>query len=121
MPTWPSLLPRPQIAGYELNPVDQTVRTDMEIGTARSRRRTVSRNDQIAVNWLFTDTQMAVFRAFFDGDAAGGSAWFSVDLAFGDSGLHNREARFVGPWQATPTGGLNWGVTAILETRGGEA
>lgn len=120
MPTWPSLLPRPQITGYGLNPADQTVRTDMEVGTARSRRRTASRNDQITVNWLFTDAQMAVFRAFFDGDADGGSAWFSVDLAFGDAGLRNREARFIGPWQATPTGGLNWDVTAKLETRGGE-
>lgn len=122
MSTWPSALPRPSIDGYQLAPVNQVVRTDMEVGAARTRRRTFARNDMISVVWLFTDAQMALFRAWFDdpNNAAGGNSWFTVDLAYGDRGLRSREARFNGEWTATPTGGLNWEVTAKLETRGGE-
>lgn len=122
MATWPTLLPRPQLSGYALNLADQTVRTDMEVGSERNRRRTHARNDQIEVQWLFTDREMTIFRAWFEGSeyANGGAAWFTVDLANGEAGVRPAEARFVGAPKAVPTGGLNWQVTATLKTRGGE-
>lgn len=66
MSSWPSILPRPLLGGYSLNPADQTLRTDMESGAARVRRRSRARLDLVDVAWKFTDAQMAVFREWFD-------------------------------------------------------
>ena len=59
MATWPTTLPRPLVAGYAIAPVDANVRTDMEAGTPRVRRRSAARNDQVSVTWRFSDVQMA--------------------------------------------------------------
>lgn len=124
MATWPSSLPAPMVSGYGLEPVDQTIRTDMEVGSARARRRTTSRLDMVNVSWVFTDAQMAVFRAWLDDDvvgAAGGSAWFTTSLATGDSGLVSRSARFNGaPKYSLLSTSRIWQVTAKLEVRGGD-
>ena len=114
---WPSTLPAPSIAGYALNPVDPVIRTEMEAGAPRARRRTTARNDRINVSWKFTDAEMATFRAWFDGEGAGGSAWFYLTLAIGDTGTESVETRFAGIWQAGLLPGMNWQVSATLEVR----
>lgn len=120
MATFPASLPRPLLEGYQLSPADPVVRSDMEVGAARQRRRTVARNDQVAVSWLFDGTQMAAFRVWFDdsSEAAGGAAWFNgISLALGTGGQVASEARFAGIWQATALGADRWKVTARLEVR----
>lgn len=118
MATWPAGLPSPRQLGG-IDPVDATVRTDMEVGAARSRRRTAARNDHARVFWVFDDADMATFRAWFDDadEAAGGAAWFNVDLAVGDGSESAVEARFIGPWKSDLVGPLTWQVTATLEIR----
>ena len=118
MATWPATLPTPLVDGYELSPSDQTIRTDMEIGSARQRRRTVARNDHVSVAWVFDETQMTSFRAWFDdavAGVAGGAAWFTTQLRIG-SGLESREARFIGPWSGQYDG-QHWRIAAKLEVR----
>ncbi len=119
MPAWPSTLPAPVYDGYELAPVDPSIRTDMEVGSSRTRRRTAARNDKISLMWKFTDAQMAIFRAWFDNpaEAAGGSAWFDMTIAVGTTGLDAKVCRFAGIWKAVPRPGLNWIVTAQVEVR----
>lgn len=119
MPTWPSTLPKPSFGGYALNPVEPALRTDMEMGAARSRTRTAARNDKVSVTWDFTDAQMAIFRAWFDNPAecAYGSAWFDISLAIGTAGLTSHTVRFAGIWKTTLLPGMNWSVTATLEVR----
>lgn len=119
MATWPATLPSPEKAGYQIAPASQVVRTEMETGAPRVRRRTAARNDVIAVRWKFTDAQLAAFRTWFDSstDAAGGAAWFTIDLAIGDTGIESHEARFSGDWTADLLPGLNWSVSAKLEIR----
>lgn len=119
MATWPSTLPRPLASGYTIKPVDATLRTDMDAGAARSRRRTNARNDKVSVGWGMTDAQLAIFRTWFDNaaEAAGGAAWFTTSLAIGTTGIVSVEARFVGPFQVAHLDGLNWSVTAELEVR----
>ena len=120
MASWPTTLPLPLAAGYQLNPGDQTIRTDMEVGSARVRRRSFARNDRVAVSWLMSETQLDTLRDWFD-DAttgvAGGSAWFTVALAVGTgSRTASVEARFVGPFTAAADQQY-WRVTATLEVR----
>lgn len=119
MATWPTSLPAPQSNGYSVAPADPSLRTDMEAGAARSRRRTYARDDRVSVGWLLTDAQMDTFRAWFDDDAeaAGGSAWFYISLPLGDGGLTLVEARFVGMYRHAIVGVMDWSVTAQLEVR----
>lgn len=112
--------PVPLVEGYQLNPVDPTIRTDMESGPPRARRTFYARNDKVNVSWLMSDSEMAAFRIWFDSDdgAAGGSRWFRTALTTGDGGVNqNAEARFASIWQAAPNGVLRWKVTATLEVR----
>lgn len=120
MATFPSGLPSPQANGYALNPIDQSIRTDMEVGMARSRRRTAVRQDKIPLSWLLTDAQMTTFRAWFDDAAqcAGGSAWFTITLPVGATGLTSKTARFVGAFKADYQDGFYWKVSATLEVQG---
>lgn len=119
MASWPTTLPSPLLSGYGISPSDQVIRTEMEGGETRSRRRSSARKDSFPVSWKFTDAQMAIFRAWFDSPsyADGGNAWFTVYLATGDTGIDSVTARFNGAWQASMESGLHWNVSATLEVR----
>ncbi|MEN6621305.1 MAG: hypothetical protein ABFD50_07140 [Smithella sp.] len=119
MATWPTNLPNPS-SNYSLDPVDQTIRTDMESGAARARRRTTARNDKVTVSWLFTDAQLDIFRTWFEDattGAAGGASWFTVNLLIGNTGFSTVEARFVGPFKCAYAPVMHWTVSAELEIR----
>lgn len=122
MATFPSALPAPQLTGYQANPQDQVVRTQMEVGTARMRLRSAAQIDKVSVQWLFTDAQMAAFRTWYyqassSGGGASGTSWFSIALALGQTGLTTVTARFFAPYQAEAGAGLLWHVKADLEVR----
>lgn len=120
MAAWPGTLPPPRVANYALTPLPETVRTDMEVGSARVRRRTSARNDHLKVAWRFTDAEMATFRSWFDdaaAGAAGGAAWFTMSLPVGNGGIATQEVRFIGSYEAALQPGLRWSVTAQLEVR----
>jgi len=50
MATWPSALPRPRFNGYSVKPGQAFVRTDMETGAARQRKRSSSAPEEIALS-----------------------------------------------------------------------
>jgi hypothetical protein len=120
MAAFPATLPKPLASPYSLSPVDQTIRTDMEGGAARTRRRTSARNDKVSVTWRMTDAQLAILRAWFEDSTtgiSGGAGWFTVSLPIGTTGLVSVEARFIGPFKASNITALIWSVTAELEVR----
>lgn len=88
MVIWPATLPIPSLDGYSLESGDPTVRTDMDAGPARVRRRFTAAPDSASLGFVLTDAQMAAFRAFWDGDIQQGAAWFSVPLRDGRSAGH---------------------------------
>ena len=118
MAAWPATLPKPT-PSYGIAPVDQTLRTEMEGGAARVRRRTSARNDHVSVVWVMSDAQLTIFRAWFDNaaQATGGASWFTINLAIGTTGLVSTTARFVGVYKVSHLNMLNWTVTADLEIR----
>lgn len=118
MATYPSTLPAPLSDGYQLNPGDQVIRTEMESGYTRTRRRTTARIDKFSAAFVYTSAQMDAFRDWFEdaSGADGGAAWFDITLKTGDGSAITVEARFSGVWQASYRGGI-WQVTATLEVR----
>ena len=118
MATFPSGLPAPSYDSYALSPIDQTIRTDMEVGAAKSRRRTVTRQDKVTVSWSFTDAQMTTFRDWFDNastGANGGAGWFTISLMVGSTGFVTKTARFVGAFQSRLIPVNRWQVSGSLE------
>lgn len=96
---WPDTLPGVIGPGYSLSPVDQSIRTDMEVGARRLRRISAARGDSVAVAWKFNDTEMTAFRAWhgdepwsLTGDSDDLSAWsllnasVSTDAGVGPAG-----------------------------------
>lgn len=118
MAAWPATLPKPT-PSYGITPVDSSIRTEMESGAARVRRRTSARNDHISLQWVMTDAQLTIFRAWFDNasEAAGGASWFTINLAVGTTGLVSSTARFISGYKVSHLNVLNWTVTADLEVR----
>lgn len=64
---WPDTLPGASMPGFGLSPLDPNLRTDMEIGSQKVRRRTLYRIDRVSAAWIFKDTQMKAFRSFIEG------------------------------------------------------
>lgn len=119
MPSFPSSLPLPLIEGYSIQPLDQVIRTDMETGAPRARRRTKARLDRLSVRWRLSDAQMQIFRSWFSDDvngAGGGSIYFSIPLRVGTGGIATNQARIV-RWEASLLSPSLWEVAAELEVR----
>ena len=77
---WPDTLPAAIEAGYGLRPVDQSIRTEMEVGQRRLRRITTARRDRVQLAWRMTDTEFEAFRAWH-GDEVRSLAGASDSLA----------------------------------------
>ena len=97
--TWPTTLPLPSVEGYGLTPQEAVLRTDMESGPARQRRRFRQTPTRITVRWLFSETQFALFEAWYKYHADEGGQWFEITL-LGGLGLLPHEARFTRQFEA---------------------
>lgn len=62
---WPDVLPVASFPDYGLEPADQSIRTEMEVGARRLRRISHATSDVVSVGWKFTDAEMSAFRAWF--------------------------------------------------------
>ena len=119
MATWPSTLPAPLVDGYGIEPVDQTVPTDMEVGAQRVRRRSFAQVDTVRFAVNLSDAQMTTFRTWLysGSDADGGAGWFNISLRVGKGGATAAEARFKGTPKWDMTGNHRWLVSGQLEVR----
>ena len=113
---WPATLPLPSIEGYGLHPGEAILRTEMEAGPARQRRRYTQVPSRISVRWTFRRDQFALFEAWYRWHAKEGGEWFEIEL-LGGIGMSVHEARFTKPFDAKPRSGILWEVTSELEIR----
>lgn len=120
---WPSnVLSLPTIGGYGIEPQEGVLRTDMESGPARQRRRWTTSPTNFPVVFKFTRYQLAIFEGWYYNFGAEGAAWFNIPLMSG-LGLVTHEARFKGqyksaPWNRSDDGNAEWWrVTTTLEIR----
>lgn len=114
--TWPATLPLPSVEGYGVNPGEAILRTEMEAGPARQRRRFTQVPSRITVRWLFRREQFALFEAWYRWQAKEGAEWFAIDL-LGGLGLVAHEARFTRQFESRLKNALLWEVTSELEIR----
>ncbi|MBF0453625.1 MAG: hypothetical protein HQL72_02270 [Magnetococcales bacterium] len=121
--SWPDRLPQPTVDGYGVETQDGILRTEMEAGPARQRRRYTQTPTRITCKWLLSAWQFAIFESWFVHKALAGGAWFDIDLLYG-LGLAKHVARFAGgggaPYKAKPMNSSqnpHWNVTATLEIR----
>ena len=60
---WPDRLPLPTVDGYGIRPGEAILRTEMEAGPARQRRRYTQVPSRITVRWVLRREQFALFEA----------------------------------------------------------
>ena len=114
--TWPAdtILPKPTVdLGHRSQP--PTIRTNMDSGKARQRRRFPKGNRLIAVSWVFTDEQFEIFQAIVKFKLNDGADYFDMSLPLG-GGYATYSVRMVdGDWSARYQDFNHWKVTANLE------
>ena len=114
--SWPGTLPLPTIDGYAVHPGEAILRTEMEAGPARQRRRYTQVPSRISVRWILRRDQFALFEAWYRWHAKEGGEWFTITL-LGGLGLVDHEARFTRQFNARIVNGTRWEVTSELEIR----
>lgn len=115
MVEYPVGLPKPLI-DYGLNIANGIVRTQMDAGNARQRRRFSQTYQQATVEWVLDDSQFQLFEGFFYHLANGANDWFLMNCTItgGDTKLHT--CRIVdGKLSAKRQSGRHWRVSANVD------
>lgn len=115
MANWPSTLPAPQYAGYSLKPTQAFLRTNMDAGPARQRRRFSVVPTTVPVSFVLSEEGFATFQAWWHFTISDGAGWFNVSLLNG-KGMTTCEARFTGAYESSLVG-RDWAVSGTLEVR----
>lgn len=109
MPSWPASLPqRPSYPGYGEAPQSQVLKSDMDAGPPKRRRRFTAGTRTLSVQYDLTEQQVEDFKSFFYGELAAGALPFEwtdprtgepVSAIAGDGSP---------PYQIQPLSGGDW-------------
>ena len=111
--TWPSDLPDvPLVRGYEESPPDLALRTEMDTGPDKTRRRTTAGPREFAVQFRLTPAQLTTLDTFFVDTLKSGTLRF--DFTHPRTG-NTFEFRFVGPPSYRALDSARYRVQATLE------
>lgn len=122
--TWPSepILPKPSVdLGGSVKPA--TVRTNMESGRPRQRKRFTTGWRTKNVSWVLTNDEFAIFQAIVKFKLNNGADFFDMALPIGDPDDETeaefavQSVRFVdGVYKYSYQDVMHWKVSATLET-----
>lgn len=115
IPAWPERLPPPTLANYSYQAQAPLIRTNMDTGLARQRRRFVSIPSQIGVQFVLNQEQLALFEAFCHYDLLDGLCWFTARIANGME-VQGVKARWIGAWKVDLLDAGIWQVSGTLES-----
>ena len=114
MPAWPSTLPQLfQLSGYEETESDNIIRTPMDKGPPKVRRRGSDAPRLLTANMWLDGTQYSIFRDFVRNTLKDRS--LTIDSGLNDAHGVERTWRIVRPPKYLPLGNDNWRVTLELE------
>ena len=117
MADFPPSLPIAVQDGYTLEPVNPVIRTEMEGGPQRQRRRFTQASTFYNIKWIFTLDEFATFEKWHKEDIYDGASWFNNLELLNGQGVTNQTARFIEMWKASPRSGKGMIVSAKIETR----
>ena len=114
--TWPKGFPIPLREGYDINHVDPLMRTGMQSGRARQRRRFASVPSMVSVAWFFrTDAHAMTFESWFRDVLKDGTEWFNTPLKT-PIGMQQYVCRFTEMYKGPKLiAARSWRVDAVLE------
>lgn len=113
MADWPASLPQSiLIDGFDMKAGQQMLRSDMDAGPAKQRRRFSAYFTNINGKILVTTTQLDTLRSFFDLDLQGGSLEFNWVHPISNTAA---VMRFVEEYSVTPISGDKFFVMLRLE------
>lgn len=117
--TWPTDFPLPLIDGYVFTVESSVIRTDMDSGAARVRRRSTTAPCSVTVRYVFSEVQMTQFRALWETDFNFGANWVVLPIRTGRTvGVEYKSCRSSdGTFKATPVSASQWNVEMQLEVR----
>lgn len=113
METWPSVLPNPS-TNFSSSVDCAVVRTNMDSGYKRQRKRFTQQMRTIKAKWEMSDTELAIFEAWWKYKISAGADWFLCNLPLG-SGMAQYTVRFTDNYDHSHKGVLFWNVSATLE------
>ena len=112
IPSWPATLPNFEIGGFATEGADNVLRTSMDAGPAKARRRFTAGPRPVTGRITLDPTQMATFLAFYADSLLGGAIRFTwTDPLTGAAA----EFRFTAPYEATKRGALLFTLALPLE------
>lgn len=91
LPVWPAGLP---LVEFSRQPADPFIRTPMDSGLARQRRRFRVYPITQSVQFLLTQEQFAAYSAFVENDLNGWASWFMLKIRDG-RGVRLARVRFI--------------------------
>jgi len=78
VPTWPTTLPQSMLmSGYGGSPGDNQLRSNMDVGPAKVRRRSTAAPRKETGNVILSRDQLATFREFYDDILLSGALRFT--------------------------------------------
>ncbi len=78
MAIWPATLPQtPLQSGYEEGTINTSIRSSMEVGPAKIRRRISAGVKEVKFQFLFTSTQLSTFIEFYEDTLMSGAVHFT--------------------------------------------
>lgn len=79
MGTWPSTLPSPSPGGYQEILPDNTIRTEMEVGPPKVRKRATSAPTQYSLSFEMDNTDVNTLETFYRTTINEGADPFTMD------------------------------------------
>lgn len=114
MSTWPASLPQaPKLDNYKEVPADTVLRTQMDVGPEKTRRRTIAGEDEIRVVYEMDTTQLAAFETFRETTISGGSEVFELPHPRTGATINVRMENV----EYSPMGPLYWNVAFTIKVQ----
>lgn len=113
MPTWPSTLPqKPLVEGYAETFQSGQVRSEMDTGPPKVRRRFTATVNRFEMSFMMDSTQLDTLESFYETDLEGGVLQFD----FPDPrGTGTKLLRFRERYTTSPRGSLFFTVACPFE------
>ena len=112
MASFPASLPNPLVSGYSDTAPNLVIRTEMDQGPAKVRKRFTAGVRPMTVNFVLTEAQVAALDTFFETTIDGGAASFTMENPRTDQ---TESFRFTSPPQYQAISYSHYNVTLSLE------